>query len=101
MTYFAEAVLIIRERKPCRGAEINHERCDKCTSYHLCCKEKGITHCYECDIFPCIRLKRFAKNWLKYGQNIIDNQNLLKQIGESQFSYIYNSSADDKNKITK
>src|SRR5659263_789365 len=54
-----------RERKPCPGADINIKRCEGCTTFHLCCKEKGITHCYECGDFPCRRFKSFSKRWLK------------------------------------
>lgn len=37
-----------RERKPCPGADINIKRCEGCTTFHLCCKEKGIL--YNCSI---------------------------------------------------
>lgn len=86
----------VRDKKPCLGAEINNVRCDNCKSYHLCCKERGITHCYECRIFPCSRFKRFAKSWLKYGQNLLKNQQLLKEIGEKQFVLLYNSKRESK-----
>lgn len=66
-------------------AETNVQRCEGCKSYHLCCKEKGITHCCYCPKYPCARLKAFAKRWLKYGQNIIDNQNLIKEMGANAF----------------
>jgi len=74
-----------RERRPCPGAEINFSRCDKCKTFHLCCKERGITHCYECGEFPCKKFKSFAKNWQKYGQNFIDNQKTLKEKGAEEF----------------
>lgn len=80
-----------RERKPCPGAETNIARCAKCTTFHLCCKEKGISHCYECAGFPCKRFKNFSKRWLKYGQDFIENQNLLKEIGADAFLNHYNA----------
>ncbi len=80
-----------REKKPCLGAEMNSKRCDNCKSYHLCCKEKGISHCYECPTFPCSRFKRFSKTWLKYGQNLIENQINLKEQGEENFLASFNS----------
>jgi len=70
--------LYIKEKKPCPGAEKNKARCENCKSFHLCCKEKGITHCYECKTFPCYRFRQFAKSWEKYGQDIIENQKLLE-----------------------
>ncbi len=79
-----------REKKACPGAEKNKARCEKCKTFHLCCVEKGITHCYECYLFPCTKFKSFAKRWLKYGQNFIENQNTLKQLGEIEFLKINN-----------
>lgn len=80
-----------RQKKACPGAEINSERCDNCKSYHLCCKSRNITHCYQCSAFPCYRFNQFAKSWLKYGQDLINNQNLLKTIGNQKFIQYYNS----------
>jgi len=82
-----------REKKPCPGAEKNAARCASCTTFHLCCKEKGITHCYECSEFPCKRFKTFSKRWLKYGQDFIENQKLLKEVGADNFLQHYNAKA--------
>lgn len=79
-----------RNIKPCLGADLNKARCEKCKTFQLCCVEKGITYCYQCDAFPCNKFKRFAKRWLKYGQNFIENQNILKQVGEIEFLKMYN-----------
>lgn len=79
-----------REKNPCRGAELNHARCEKCKTFHLCCVEKRVTHCFECDSFPCSKFKGFAKRWLKHGQDFIENQQLLKQMGEVGFLRHYN-----------
>ena len=83
-----------REKKPCPGAEINIARCEKCKKFHLCCKEKNIVHCYECSTFPCKSFKRFSKTWLKYGQNFIDNQKLLNDVGEKQFLTYFNQKVE-------
>ncbi|MFV0539511.1 MAG: DUF3795 domain-containing protein [Dysgonomonas sp.] len=80
-----------REKKPCPGAEINSARCDNCKSYHLCCKKRGISHCYECIAFPCRKFRDFAENWLKYGQDLIENQNVLSEIKQDKFLIYYNS----------
>ena len=85
----------IRDVRPCLGASFT-DRCEGCTSYHLCCKEKGINHCYECEKYPCKRFKSFSKRWLKYGQNFIENQELLKSVGEVEFIRIWNSKMDNK-----
>ena len=80
-----------REEKPCLGAEKNKTRCEKCSTFHQCCVEKGITHCYQCHLFPCIKFKGFTKRWLKYGKNFIENQKFLKQVGEVEFLKFYNA----------
>ncbi len=82
--------IYVRTKNPCPGAEINKAKCEKCNTFHLCCQSRGITHCYECDIFPCSKFKGFAKRWLKYGQNFIKNQNILKEKGEKEFLLYYN-----------
>ena len=33
----------------------------KCRTFYLCCVEKGITHCYQCHLFPCTKFKGFTK----------------------------------------
>lgn len=86
----------IRDKKPCPGAEINKTRCENCKSFHLCCKERGITHCHECNTFPCFRFKRFAKNWEKYGQSLIENQELLKKSGTENFLMYFNSFSKER-----
>jgi hypothetical protein len=69
-------------------------RCEQC-KFHLCCAERGITHCFECEIFPCKQFKRFAKSWKKYGQDFMVNQLLLKEVGEKVFLAQWN--AGDRN----
>lgn len=83
-----------RERKPCPGAEINCKRCEGCITFHLCCTDKGINHCHECNDFPCKRFKSFSKRWLKNGQDFIENQKMLKEIGTEQFIKYYNLKAN-------
>ena len=55
----------------------------------------------QCDIFPCVRFKSFAKRWLKYGQNFIENQEILKQVGEIEFLKSYNKKVNDENTTTE
>ncbi len=79
-----------RDKRPCPGAELNKSRCEKCSTFHLCCVEKEITHCFQCSAFPCNKFKSFSKRWRKYGQDFAENQKLLKQVGEIEFLKIYN-----------
>lgn len=83
-----------RDKKPCPGAEINIARCQKCKTFHLCCQDKGILHCHECPEFPCRKFREFSKRWLKYGQNFIENQELLKEVGTEEFLTNFNKKAD-------
>jgi hypothetical protein len=77
-----------RDKISCPGAELNRKKCENCKSFHLCCEERGIEHCYECKTFPCYRLKQFSKRWEKYGQIIIENQKLLREVGVEEFRII-------------
>ena len=88
-----------RDKKPCLGAELNKDRCEKCKTFHLCCVEKEITHCYQCEVFPCTKFKSFAKRWLKYGQDFIENQNVLKQVGGIEFLKIYNEKTNNEDRL--
>jgi cobalamin biosynthesis protein CbiG len=80
----------VRDIRPCPGAGINHKRCEGCKTFHLCCKEKGITHCYQCTEFPCRKFRDFSKRWLKYGQDFVENQKILKEMGTEGFIHYYN-----------
>lgn len=81
----------IRTKRCCKGAEHNIERCNRCKSFHLCCKDREIEYCYQCSSFPCARFKRFRQNWLKYGQDMIENQKLLKDTDTYTFLLVFNS----------
>jgi len=89
----------IREKKPCTGAEMNKAKCENCKSFHLCCKGRGINHCYECKTFPCYRFRKFAGSWEKYGQNFIENQQMLKESGVENFLKHFNSLAKSDDTI--
>ena len=84
-----------RERNPCPGAEINIARCESCKTFHLCCQDHGVNHCYDCTEFPCKKFKAFSKRWEKYGQNFIENQAMLKKDGAEAFLAFYNCQAVD------
>lgn len=77
--------LFIREKNPCLGAGVNIKRCLNCQTFHQCCVKQGVTHCYQCKTFPCQKFKEFSRGWNQYGQNFIENQQLLKKYGEVIF----------------
>ena len=84
----------IRDRKPCPGAEKSQRCASKgCPYYVCCCTEKGHEHCHQCAEYPCKRFKRFARNWIKYGQDFIENQKLLKAQGKDAFLERWNTQA--------
>jgi len=83
----------LREKKPCPGAAYT-DRCEGCKSYHLCCQDKGIEHCWRCGEFPCRRFRGFRDRWLKYGQDFLENQQLIKEQGVGAFLRFWNDQAE-------
>lgn len=85
----------LKEKKPCPGAEISR-RCEtKGCRYFLCCAEKKVDFCHQCAQYPCQRYKVFARNWKKYGQDFLENQKLLKELGADGFLQHWNEIAID------
>lgn len=84
-----------RDRNPCPGAEINVKRCEGCKTFHLCCVEREISYCYECKEFPCKKFRDFSRRWMKHGQNFVENQKLLKEVGPKKFLKICNSKVEN------
>ena len=75
----------IRSKNPCPGAKV-HCIQRKCKGIYVCCIEKkSLNYCYECGAFPCSRFKKFRESWLKLGQDLVINQNQLKQFGEKEW----------------
>ncbi|NTW33059.1 MAG: DUF3795 domain-containing protein [Bacteroidetes bacterium] len=61
------------------GRNVNG-RCLKC-AIKLCKKRKG-EYCFECDEFPCDRLKRMDKRYQeRYGMSEIENLKTIKEKG--------------------
>ncbi len=79
----------------CQGAEIYcHER--RCKSFYYCCLEKkSLRFCYECKTFPCSRFKQFTKQWEKYGQDLIDNQEKLRELDEEGWLKMWHDLTED------
>ena len=71
-------------KRKCIGAE-GHCEVRKCSIYECCIEKKNHRFCHECKIFPCSRFKKIADTWIKYGQNLYDNQYELKELGERTF----------------
>jgi hypothetical protein len=74
-----------REKNRCAGAD---QACKsrKCKGIYVCCIEKkDLEFCYQCKSYPCARYRKFADTWKKYGQNLLDNQELIKNNGKEDF----------------
>jgi hypothetical protein len=84
----------LKEKKSCPGAGIS-QRCEsRSCRYFFCCTEKGVAFCHQCDRYPCRRFKVFARNWKKYGQDFLENQEMLKELGAAGFLQYWNSKAN-------
>lgn len=82
----------LREKKPCGGCfkkddENKPKVCRSCTIVNcesLAETESGF--CYDCDKYPCTRLKRLDKRYrTNYGMSMIDNLNFIKKNGMERF----------------
>lgn len=74
-----------REKNKCEGAEIGCKK-RKCKGIYVCCIEKkGLEFCHQCKAYPCSTFKKFAERWVKYGQNLMQNQELIKNKGKEAF----------------
>lgn len=80
-----------REKKPCKGCrgddKYKPNHCVKC--YMKTCsntKNNKYSYCYECDEFPCKKLKYLDSRYkLKYHMSMIENLNKIKEKGEKTF----------------
>lgn len=76
--------------KPCPGCRIDDDRksryCEVCRIKN-CEKIKGEnTYCFQCDRFPCSRLKQLDKRYTtKYAMSMMDNLQHVKAFGAEQF----------------
>lgn len=57
-------------------------QCQNCgAGFHDCAKEKGVTRCYECDDFPCVRSEKFSTNAWPHHDVVIENVRRWREIG--------------------
>lgn len=72
-------------KKPCAGClksdEGKPEHCRKC-KIKDCVKEKGISYCYECNEYPCKKIKNLEKSYnTRYRISLIENSLFVKENG--------------------
>ncbi|HOJ29915.1 MAG TPA: DUF3795 domain-containing protein [Spirochaetota bacterium] len=68
---------------------------DACEIYDCCVRIGGMEFCFECDLFPCQRLKTFSnyhpgENFAHYRHIVIDNLLKIKEIGVENWYVIMN-----------
>lgn len=81
----------LREKKKCPGCRVNYG--DKAVSVQRCIITKCVflektksKFCYECEKFPCRRLKQLDKRYrTKYNTSFIENLLMIKEKGIKAF----------------
>jgi hypothetical protein len=70
----------------CRGQETSQPvYCRRC-KIRDCAVSRGIDFCYECESFPCPRIKQIDKRYrLRYHVSLIENGIRIKTVGLEQF----------------
>ena len=82
--YCATCPVFLRKKNPCLGGSIGC-KARKCKTIYVCCVEKkGLDFCYQCKSYPCSKYRKFAERWLKYGQDLLQNQEQLRKINEGK-----------------
>lgn len=79
-----------RAKKPCAGcmgADIDKPKhCVQCTIKTCPEHNEIVRFCYACGKFPCRRLKQLdARYRLKYGMSMLENLQLIREVGEETF----------------
>ena len=80
-------VAYLREKNKCPGCSSERKVNGKCIKCAIkLCKERKGDYCFNCDKFPCERLKRLDKRYQeKYGMSEIDNLEYIRKKGIEVF----------------
>lgn len=78
------------ERRLCRGCRLD-SRHDTCDIYECCVTQGGKSFCFECECFPCERLKAFArhgagKNHAHFRHVAIENLESIRRDGVKRWT---------------
>ncbi|HWP79139.1 MAG TPA: DUF3795 domain-containing protein [Candidatus Acidoferrum sp.] len=76
-------------RKPCAGCAApgggkpaHHGAC----KIRSCAGERGLSHCFECGLFPCPPVRRLDRSYrARYGASLIRNGLAAKEMGVAAF----------------
>jgi len=78
----------LREKNPCHGcrkADENYPKTRVNCKIRVCAKRKG-SYCFDCDEFPCERLKHLDERYRKrYGMSEIENLEFIRDKGMDEF----------------
>ncbi len=84
-------IAYLREKKPCCGCLENcadkRKSCINCAivTCELLAKTSS-NFCFECEKFPCLRLKRLDQRYKKnYGMSMIENLQVIQSLGLAEF----------------
>ena len=81
----------LREKNKCNGcreSNLNKGYTRVNCGIKICCKKKknGMKFCYECNEFPCDKIKNMDKRYrTKYEMSMIENLDMIKERGIQKF----------------
>ncbi len=82
--------VFMRDKNNCLGAEIGC-KARRCKGIYVCCIEKkGLEFCHQCKTYPCSKYLKFADRWKKYGQDLRQNQDFIRENGKENFIVMMN-----------
>ena len=77
-------VAYLRDKRKCPGCRLRDKKCGirNCEKF----QKNKFKYCYECDTFPCARIKRLDKRYrTKYEMSMIENLEYIRENGVSKF----------------
>ena len=81
----------LRKENNCPGAG-KHCKDIECEIFKCCIDKNKKQFCYECGDFPCSQFRKFSeKSILKYENDLIKEQKILKKIGSKKWLELKNS----------
>ena len=84
--YIVEAVRILQEKRIVALVQTKPVKAESAKAFmFVVLKKKGLEFCYQCKSYPCARYIKFADTWQKYGQNLLENQEFIKNNGKEDF----------------
>ena len=77
-------VAYLRDKRKCLGCRLRDKKCGirNCEKF----QKNKFKYCYECDTFPCARIKRLDKRYrTKYEMSMIENLEYIGENGVNKF----------------